>query len=75
MELPQLGSRGQAELLAKPEIYGAVDGERLGGPAAPVQREHQLRMQRLPQRLAAGQSPQLGNQFGVAAKAQFRVHA
>ena len=48
----ELGTWFEAELLDQQEPRSLVDIQRLGLPTAPVQRQHQLTTQSLPQRVA-----------------------
>jgi len=50
-----------------------VGGQRVGLPAAPVPRQHQLAVQPLPQRVLAGQPLQLAGERVVPAQAQVRI--
>ena len=62
-----------AELIGEQVAGPAVGGQRLGLPVAPVQRQHQLAVQPLPQRMLGGQLLQLGGERIVPAKRQIGV--
>jgi hypothetical protein len=51
----------------------AVGGERVGLAAAPVQRQHELAVRPLPQRVLGGQLFQLGGERVVPAKRKISV--
>ena len=53
------------ELLDERAARVAVRGERIGLPSRPVEREHQLRAQPLPQRMPRDERLQLGHEVGV----------
>ena len=60
MQAPQRFPGVDAELVGEQIADPPVGGERFGLPAAPVQRQHELDVQPLPQRMLAGQLLQLG---------------
>ena len=62
-----------AELTGEQVAGPPVGGERLGLPAAAVQRQHELAVQPLPQRMLSGQLFQLGGERVVPAKRQVSV--
>ena len=61
------------ELTGEQVTRPPVGGERFGLPAAPVQRQHELAVQPLPQRILVGQLLQLGGERVVPAKRQIRI--
>ena len=62
-----------AELAGQQVAGPAVGGQRVGLPAAPVQRQHQLAVQPLPQRMVPDQPVQLGGQRVMPAQRQVSV--
>ena len=62
MELAQLPARLDAQLVDELPSGLLVHVERLGLPAAPVEREHQLRTEPLPQRMLGGERLELRDQ-------------
>jgi hypothetical protein len=62
-----------AELAGEQVADAPVGGERLGLPAAAVQRQHELAVQPLPQRMLAGQLFQLAGERVVPAQRQVGV--
>ena len=62
-----------AELPGEQVADPPVGGQRVGLPAAPVQRQHELAVQPLPQRMPGDQLLQLGGQRVVPAQRQVRV--
>ena len=69
----EFGARVDAQLLGEQPAGVGVHGERLGLPAAAVQRQHQQLAQPLAQRVRGGQRGQLGDGLGVAAQLQVEV--
>ena len=67
LEPPQLGTRLDPELIDDQLAPGAHRLERLGLPAGPVQRDHQLAAQLLPQRVLSHQATQIADQVRVVA--------
>jgi hypothetical protein len=70
-----LQGRGRVDpQLLGQDLSGLLEGrERLGLSARPVQRQHQLAPQPLPQRLVSGQPLQLGRDLAMATKHQQRI--
>ena len=64
LELPQLGARGQTQLVAQQRARLAVGGQRVGLPAGAVQGEHQLGAQSLLQRGLRDQPLELDHHLG-----------
>ena len=64
-----------AELAGEQFADPPVGGERVGLPAAPVQRQHELAVQPLPQRVPGHQLLQLGDERVVPAERQVGVDA
>ncbi len=73
LERLQLRPRVQAELLAQKLAGLAVGGQGVALPAAPVEREHELPAQPLPERELRDQAGQLSGEVGVAAGGQVSV--
>jgi hypothetical protein len=75
LQLVQSGSRFNTKFL---DEHGADMPVGRKGPAlvaVTVEGEHQQAVQVLPQRVDAGQVPQLGDHLGVTAQVQVGVHA
>ena len=70
MQLLQVWAGLSAELISDDLPRPGVRGERLGRPAASLQRTHQLMPEPFPQRIRHSQPPQLGHQPGTASAAQ-----
>jgi hypothetical protein len=66
--------RIDAELIGEPGPQVAIDAQRVGLPAAPVQGEHLLAAQPLPERMRGDQAIELADQRGVAAAGQVSLH-
>ena len=66
-------ARVDAELVGQQIADPPVGGQRVGLPAAPVQRQHELAVQLLPQRMPGDQLLQLGGDRVVPAERQVRV--
>ena len=75
MQLAQSGSRLGTKLLDEDAAGMPVGGKRLSLAAVTVEGEHQQGVQMLPQRVGAGQVPQLGDHLGTAAQVQVGVYA
>ena len=73
VQAPQRLAGVDAELTREQVADPPVGGQRVALPAAPVQRQHQLAVQPLPQRMLCGQLVQLGGQRVVPAQRQVRV--
>ena len=73
VQAPQRLAGVDAELAGEQVADPPVGGQRVGLPAAPVQRQHQLAVQPLPHRMLGGQLLQLGGQRVVPAQRQVRV--
>ena len=73
MQPPQRLPGVDAELAGEQVADMAVGGQRVGLPAAPVQRQHELAVQPLPQRMVGGQLLQLGGERVVPAQRQVGV--
>ena len=74
LELPELGARSQAQLVAQQRTCLAVGGERLGLASRPIQREHQLRAQSLLERRLRRESLQLDDHVGRVPEGQLSVN-
>ena len=70
---PHRLARVDAELTGQQVADPSVGGQRVGLQAGPVQRQHELAVQPLPQRMLRGQLLQLGGQRVVPAQRQVRV--
>ena len=70
LELLELTARLEAELVPEHVASLAVGLERIGLPAGSVQRQHQLCMNALPQRVDGHERLQLGHELGVPAAAR-----
>ena len=70
MQFPQVSSRLDAKLLDKRSPGILVDGKRVGLAAAPVQGQHELGAEPLPERVCSGQRLKLGNELPMAAQVQ-----
>jgi len=73
MQLLQLRTRLETELVNERAPRGVVRVERLGLAARVVEREHQLDAQPLPQRVLPDERLQLGDELGVATAGELRV--
>ena len=73
MQVPELGRRLDADLLDQCRPGVPVRLERLGLAAAPVQREHALRVQPLAQRVLGHQGVELTDELVVVARREVRV--
>ena len=73
MQVPQRLPWIDAELIGEQVAGTPVGGQRLGLPAAAIQRQHELAVQPLPQRILGGQLLQLAGERVVPAKRQVRV--
>jgi len=75
--LEVLETRGgvDAELVVEHASEDLEDGERLGVPAAPVQRQHELPAQALAQRMAAYEGIELRDELHMAPEGQLRLDA
>jgi hypothetical protein len=73
LELSQRATRLQPQVLGQPLVALAVDGERLGLPVAPVQRQHELSAEPLPQRVIRDERLELTHDLGVAAELEVGV--
>ena len=73
VELLQRRAGVDPELLEEPLAGVGVDGERLGLPARAVEREHQLAVEALAERVCPRQRLQLGDERVVAAAAEVGV--
>ena len=69
-EALQLVARLEPELLVKQLAGVAVRSERLGLPAAAVQRQHEQRADALAQRVLLHERLELGDELGVSSKLQ-----
>src|SRR5215210_6840728 len=74
MQLPQLASRLEPELVRQACARRGIELERLRLKSAAVQREHRVRLQALAQRVLSGKHAQLGQDLFVTADRQLRVH-
>jgi hypothetical protein len=70
LELSQLGPRFEAQLVDQYVACCAVGRERFGLAPRAVEREHQLAVQALAQRMLVDQLLQLGDEFRVPARGQ-----
>ena len=75
MQRPQLRARLDAELADEDAAGGGERVQRLGLPSRPVQRQHQLAGEALPQRMLPHQLHQLLGRLGVAAERQDHLDA
>jgi hypothetical protein len=75
VELGELGSGLDPELLDEHLARPAVGLQRIGLAPAAIEREHQLRVQLLAPRMLAGQLPQIGDELGVTPGGEARLHA
>ena len=73
LELLQLRRGVEPELVGECEPRGAVDLERLGLPAAAIEREHQLAAQSLAERVGGDQGLELADERRVAAELELGV--
>ena len=73
MQAPQRLPGVDAKLVGEQVAGTPVGGERLGLPAAAIQRQHELAVQPFPQRMLSGQLFQLGGERVVPAKRQVSV--
>ena len=73
VQVPQGFSGVDAEFAGEQVAGTPVGGERLGLPAAAIQREHELAVQPLPQRMLGGQLLQFAGERIVAAKRQVSI--
>jgi hypothetical protein len=72
LEPPQLGAGLEAQLVDHHPPGLLVDRQRLGRPAATVQRQHQLAAQPLAQRIPPGELGELGHQLMMPAQVKFQ---
>ena len=75
LETLELGARVEAELLSEQATTLAVDIERVGLSAAPIEREHELSAQSLPQGVGVDQRAQRRDELGMATERQQRLVA
>ena len=75
LERLQLGRRVEAQLVGQHPPGVPVRGERVGLAPAAVERQHQLRAQRLAQRMLPDQRLQLGHQLGMTAEGEVGLDA
>src|SRR5205085_7206732 len=68
LEILELGTRLDPELLDEQPAAGAVGGERLGLPAGAVERDHELPAELLAQRLLLDERLELGDEPLVPAE-------
>src|SRR5215470_3451715 len=73
LDSPQTGTRLDAELLDERSPRRAVDRERFGLPAATVERDHQLLVEPLAERVTLGERLQLTDQIRMTAEGQICV--
>ena len=73
LQLLQLRRRVEPELVGEREPRRAVDLERLGLPAAAIERKHQLAAQPLAERVGGDERLQLADERGVAAERELGV--
>ena len=73
MQAPQRFPGVDAELAGEQVAGTPVGGQRLGLPAAAIQRQHELAVQPLPQRMLGGQLLQLAGERVVPAKRQVSI--
>ena len=73
LELPQLGARGQAELVAQQRARLPVGGERVGLAAGAVEREHELGAQALLKRGRGDQALERSDRLGGVPQSQLGV--
>ena len=73
LELLQLDIRLEPELVAEERARFPVDGESLGLPARPVEREHELRAEPLAVRMLRGERLELRHERELTAERQLRV--
>ncbi len=57
----RVGPGSEAQLVGEPPAGNLVCGERVGLPSAPLQRQHQLLAQTLPQRMSSDERPQFSH--------------
>ena len=70
VQLPEFWPRLYAQFAHQNGARLPVGGQSFSTPAAPVQREHQLGMEMLPQRMLRYQGLQAGDQLAVVAEMQ-----
>src|SRR5262249_61268730 len=75
LELAERASRLDAELLDEGAPSPSVRSERVGLPTASIQREHQLGVQPLPQRVLGGESFELADDEGGSAECKIGVES
>jgi hypothetical protein len=75
LELAQRRARLERQLLDQHPPGVLIGGERIGLPAAPVQRQHQLCMQMLAQRMLLNQHLELADQFSLAPELEISLDA
>lgn len=75
LELGERGAGFDTQFLVEQPAGVGVDGERLGLPAAAVQREHEEFAQPLAERVSGGEGGQLGDRLGVAPDLQVEFEA
>ena len=73
VQAPQRFAGIDAELTGEQVAGTPVGGQRLGLPPAAIQRQHQLAVQPLPQRILGGQLFQLAGEGVVPAKRQISI--
>jgi hypothetical protein len=73
LELPQLFTRLEAELVGEQRARLAVDLESVAPPSGSVEREHQLGPQPLPERVLGHEGLELGNDLARKASAEICV--
>ena len=75
MEVLEPGAGLDAELLDERRASGAVRSERIGLPPRPVEREHQLPVEPLPERLLIDQRLELRDEVAMASEEEIGVDA
>src|SRR5439155_9474528 len=74
LELPQLSARLEAELVHKPAPARLVGGERIRLPRGPIEAEHQLGEQTLPERVLGDEPLELTHQLRAAPELELGVN-
>jgi hypothetical protein len=75
LQAPQFGTGLNAQLLDEDATAVSEHRQRLGPPAAPVKRQHELAAEPLPQRVLTHQPGKLSCGLGMAAKREHDIGA
>ena len=75
LQVTEVRGRIEAQLIVESLLQPAVGGQRVGLPAASVQRQHQLSVDAFAQRVAGRQLLQLVDQLAVPAPVQLQADA